>query len=246
MINQENFVLVGQGKVASIVSDGLYAYKIYEPWMPIEHILKEERILKEVKAKTDLNVVDCEWLNDQKMLKMTLIKGKTLAEMMRKEKYQFGIETLIQCQTEVYRYQDLNLEDAFESFRYTITTSSLNDDIKLKALASLSTIKKEYHLCHFDMHLENIMMRAETPVIIDWANAKCGNPVMDIARTYIIMLQYVKRKANIYLRHISRMMNYEVDEVLKAVPLMAALRMLEHDTSPFHEKLHQLINNEHH
>jgi thiamine kinase-like enzyme len=241
MINQENLVSIGRGKVASIVSDGVYAYKIYEPWMPIEHILKEEKILKEIKAKTDLNVIDCEWLNDQNMLKMTLIKGKTLAEMMRKEKYQFGIETLIQCQIQVFQYHDLQLEDAFVSFRYTINTSSLSDDIKIKALKSLSSIKFEQQLCHFDMHLENIMMSSQTPFIIDWANAKCGNPVMDIARTYIIMLQYVKRKANIYLKSICKKMNYELNDVLNAIPIMAALRMLENDTTPFHHELLQLI-----
>jgi thiamine kinase-like enzyme len=243
MMNQKKFTPLGQGKIASIVSDGEYAYKIYNPWIPIEHILKEERILKEVKKKTDLNVVDCEWLSDEKMLKMSLIDGKTLADLMRKEKYQFGIETLIQCQVSIYKFSDLNLEDAFTVFESIIKTSSLNDEIKQIALRSLSSINVQQQLCHFDIHLENIMISNETPIIIDWMNAKLGNPVMDIARTYIIMRQYVKRKANIYLKSICQKLNYQVEEVLKAIPLMAALRMLENDTTMFQEELNHLITN---
>ena len=40
--------------------------------------------------------------------------------------------------------------------------------------------------------------------IIDWVNTKLGNPVLDIARTYIILKQYAQRMANKYLKLISK------------------------------------------
>lgn len=38
--------------------------------------------------------------------------------------------------------------------------------------------------------------------IIDWINAKLGNPVLDIARTYVVLKQYAQRQANKYLKMI--------------------------------------------
>jgi hypothetical protein len=235
--------LVGQGKIAKIVSDGVFAYKVFPTWVPLAYIKNEVDILKEIKSKTRLNIVECDLLKDEHALKMTLISGKTLANKMRKEKFQEGVETLIQCQTQCYQYHDLKLEDAFQNFEMQINTSQLETNIKIKALESLHSIPRQQVLCHFDIHFDNIMMEDDRWIIIDWANAKLGHPAMDIARTYIIMLQYVKRKANIYLRGICKEMNFKVEDVMKAVPLMATLRLLEKDASTFHDQLNQLIFN---
>jgi thiamine kinase-like enzyme len=242
----KDYEIIGEGKIAKIVSDGKYAYKVFPSWIPKEYIVKEVKVLKEIKEHTNLNMVECELLEDERILRMTLIKGNTLAHKMRKEKFQLGVETLIQSQIEVYKYHDLKLEDAFVSFETQLSTSHLDKNIKVKALESLYSIPRQQSLCHFDIHFENIMMQDNKSIIIDWSNAKLGHPSMDIARSYIIMLQYVKRKANIYLSSICREMNYQVEDVLKVVPLMAALRMLERDTLPFHDQLMKLIFEDEH
>jgi 3-oxoacyl-[acyl-carrier-protein] synthase III len=78
-------------------------------------------------------------------------------------------------------------------------------------------------------------------IIIDWVNAKLGNPLMDIARSYIIFKQYVKRLANKYLRLMTKEMNIDVTEVYRVLPLMAALRMLEHIDEAFNLELKTMI-----
>lgn len=240
-MNLNEYEVIGRGKVAKIVSDCHFAYKIFPSNFPIEYIKKEVEILKQVKAKTRMNVVECELLEKEHALKMTLISGNTLAHIMRTEKFQDGVETLIACQIQCYQYHDLEIEDAYQKFESQIIQSQLESNIKTKALESLQSIPRLQILCHFDMHFENIMIEDQECIIVDWMNAKLGHPVMDIARTYIIMLQYVKRKANLYLKNICKEMNYKVDDVMKAVPLMAALRMLESDTSDFNNHLQKLI-----
>lgn len=77
--------------------------------------------------------------------------------------------------------------------------------------------------------------------IIDWVNAKVRNPVLDIARTYIILKQYAQRMANKYLKMMVETGKYSMSEIELAIPLMAILRLLEMDVAPFKEKLLELI-----
>jgi thiamine kinase-like enzyme len=241
----KNLQHIGQGKIAKVLSDGHFAYKVFPAWYPLECIEEEVKVYDEIRKHTSLHIAACELLKENHAIKMTLFKGETIAHKMKKEKFPLGIETLIQCQLQIFQYKGLDLEDAFTSFESKISSSSLEYNIKAKALKSLHSIEKRETLCHFDIHLENIMMCDENLVIIDWVNAKLGNPIMDIARTYIILLQYVKRKANLYLKETCKVLNYDTNDVMKAVPLMAALRLLENDANSFHETLKQLILFEH-
>lgn len=241
----KNLQQIGRGKIAKVLSDGQFAYKVFPAWYPTECIKGEVKVHDEIRKHTSLRIAECEFLKENHAIKMTLFKGETIAHRMRNAKFPLGIETLIQCQCQIFQYQGLDLEDAFSNFEFQIDSSSLAYNIKSKALESLHSIEKKQILCHFDIHLENIMMSDEDVMILDWINAKLGNPVMDIARTYILLLQYVKRKANLYLKAICKELNYDTNDVMRAVPLMAALRLLENDADYFHETLKQLILSEH-
>jgi aminoglycoside phosphotransferase (APT) family kinase protein len=43
-------------------------------------------------------------------------------------------------------------------------------------------------LCHGDLHPSNIIMSPRGPVIVDWFDASRGDPVADIARSWLILL----------------------------------------------------------
>ena len=42
-------------------------------------------------------------------------------------------------------------------------------------------------LLHLDLHPMNVMMTARGPVVIDWANAGRGNPLLDVGFTYVLL-----------------------------------------------------------
>lgn len=44
-------------------------------------------------------------------------------------------------------------------------------------------------LCHGDFHPGNVMMAEEGPVVIDWVDATRGNPLADVARTSLLLLE---------------------------------------------------------
>lgn len=41
-------------------------------------------------------------------------------------------------------------------------------------------------LVHFDLHPDNVLMSPSGPVVIDWTNARAGDPDADVAMTWLI------------------------------------------------------------
>ena len=44
----------------------------------------------------------------------------------------------------------------------------------------------EGRLLHMDLHPENVMLSPAGPVVIDWTNARAGDPALDVAMTWVI------------------------------------------------------------
>ena len=42
-------------------------------------------------------------------------------------------------------------------------------------------------LVHLDLHPLNVIMSPRGPVVIDWANAARGDPLLDVALTYVLL-----------------------------------------------------------
>ena len=232
---------IGKGKVSTILSDGTYAYKTYPASYRTEWIRAEEAIHHELSSKTDLPVPECTFIAKTRQLRMALIDGMTLADRIRKETYKEGLLDLVRLQMMTYRYRDLDLEDAFLVYETRLKNASLDPGLRTIALDALNRIGRIRVLCHFDFHFENIMVDRTGYHIIDWVNAMLGNPVMDIARTYVILRQYAVRMSGPYLKMITKEISIDPKEVMKAVPLMAVLRMAEDDTGAFRSVLETLV-----
>jgi streptomycin 6-kinase len=53
--------------------------------------------------------------------------------------------------------------------------------------ASLHEIELEGgRLLHLDLHPENVLLASRGPVVIDWSNARAGEPALDLALTWVI------------------------------------------------------------
>lgn len=233
--------LIGKGRISEVYLDNGYAYKTFPNNYPPSWIEYEVSIQNEIYDNTKLPVIQHEFLYDKKEIKMKYINGIELAERIKNQKYKNGLEDLIKLQKKVYEYKSLNLPNAHDSFERRIINSSLEEKIKEIALKSLRQIEKQNFLCHFDLHFSNLMYDGTEYYIIDWINAKLANPILDIAHTFIILKQYVSRYANKYLKMIAKEMNLKESDILKAVPIMASLRLLDGDINDFNKKLIQMI-----
>lgn len=63
----------------------------------------------------------------------------------------------------------------------------LPDALKQVALKALAQLPEDTVLCHGDFHPDNIVLSARGPMILDWAEATCGHPLADVARTALLM-----------------------------------------------------------
>ena len=103
----------------------------------------------------------------------------------------------------------------------------------------LASIEKGHQLCHFDLHFENILYDKENHFIIDRTNAKEAKPVLDVARSYVILRQYAYRMSQTYLRKVKGL--YNPLELEKAIYVMAFDRFVETGYDQSIESITQLI-----
>ncbi len=65
------------------------------------------------------------------------------------------------------------------------SSNGLPADLQAAALNALAAMPDGDQLCHGDYWPENILMSAKGPVVIDWGGATIGDPLSDVARTFV-------------------------------------------------------------
>jgi hypothetical protein len=58
---------------------------------------------------------------------------------------------------------------------------------EIEAPSELPGIGAGDRLLHLDLHPQNVLLGPEEPVVIDWANARRGDPAVDVALARVIM-----------------------------------------------------------
>lgn len=80
-------------------------------------------------------------------------------------------------------------------------------------------------LLHLDLHPENVLLSARGPVVIDWTNARSGDPGLDVALTWVIGATVPNLGARaftrLFLRHVDR------EAARRALPEAAAYRLAD-------------------
>jgi len=234
----KHMIKLGEGKTSIVYSDGVFAYKEYHEAY-VNNISYEIQVQNEIFQTTNLNV--CRYELDNQRIKMTLIDGVLFADRIRIEKYKNWLEDFTDLQCQIYQQRNINLMDAHEVFYRTINESNLDYRLKSNALTALESIPKGSALCHFDFHPLNIMFKDDKYYIIDWINAKLSNPVMDIANTYIIFREHLQRQSQKYLNMMAKKTGLLVSDIIQALPVMASMKLLEHNDSIRHTLLLDLI-----
>lgn len=234
---------IGRGAQAIVYYYKGYAYKVYKEEYPKEWIQGEILIQNEIN-KTGLPVVKYEKTGEPNIIKMEFISGITLADRIRKEKYKTGLEDLLQLQKKVISVTNAQLP-TLKSFAVNdIHRLQVNQDRKEKALGYLEKIPEKNNLLHLDFHFSNIMAAEEKYYIIDWINARLGNPIYDYARSYVLMDEFTYRLSRKYLALIGKDREIDTTNLKKAVFVMAMLRLNENQCGEKTSKLIDTVENE--
>src|SRR5688572_4905981 len=80
-------------------------------------------------------------------------------------------------------------------------------------------------LLHLDLHPENVLVSPRGPVVIDWTNARAGEPALDVALTWVIGATVdnlgARAFTRLFLRHLDR------EAARRALPEAVAYRLAD-------------------
>jgi aminoglycoside phosphotransferase (APT) family kinase protein len=108
--------------------------------------------------------------------------------------------------------------------RYVALLADLHRRLhRIDAPAELDAAGSGTTLLHLDFHPENVLMSPHGPVVIDWTNARRGDPALDVALTWVIGATsgglLGRALIRVYLRR------FDLDEVRRALPAAADRRL---------------------
>lgn len=118
------------------------------------------------------------------------VTGKTMLDYISARPMAAGVEAkrLASIHHEIHRHTIVGLpkqkEVLAESIRRAVILSARERRIILDRLYALP---QGNQLCHGDLHPDNIMVSAQSAVVLDWMNATVGSPAADVARTILLL-----------------------------------------------------------
>jgi Ser/Thr protein kinase RdoA (MazF antagonist) len=80
-------------------------------------------------------------------------------------------------------------------------------------------------LLHLDLHPDNVILSPAGPVVIDWTNARRGEPALDVALIWVILATSGGIPGRVFLR--AFLPHFERTELLRALPAAAKLRLAD-------------------
>lgn len=224
--------LLGRGARADVYRAGSCALKIFHKGANPAAIMREAYIGTLV-ADAGLpvpKVYGVEELEEGLAIKQEIISGKSLHDVMVEdplhcEKF---VRKLAELQNEVHR-SPVKLPFTLTEFLQEHITGNarLEEDMKSRLLRLLETLPAGAALCHGDFHGGNVLTDGTRYTILDWANARAGNPDADICRTWMMYAMYLPEIADMYLKACCACTRRPAEEILRWLPVLAGARLSE-------------------
>ena len=221
--------LIGKGKTSEVYVENDLAYKHYDENRPISYIEEELRINRVISTLTKLPMSPLLPTSDPYVIQMKYLGNETMTHRMLNRQPNV-IEDLIDLQLSVFQYRDLPLLNIHDRYQRRISSgTTLSDQEKLTALNILNDLPFQTTLAHMDFHPSNILFYEDKYWIIDWVNAGLANPLLCVARTYILLHYHALRRSQKYLTVLSKRTGWTKETIRKAAIIQAADRILESD-----------------
>jgi len=183
---------IAQGRTASLYTWGdTRAVKLFSPEFQADAI--KEHFAIGIAYDAGLPVPSVHGIVDvdgQQGIVMEHIRGSLLGNviMFQPWKIRKFSREMAELHAEVHSHTTRELPSLNDKLEYLIRMrSDIPDDIREPVLKILSTLPSCDAICHGDFHTQNIIMTKDSPVIIDWVDATMGNPIADVARTWLLL-----------------------------------------------------------
>ena len=84
-------------------------------------------------------------------------------------------------------------------------------------------------LLHLDLHPDNVILSPGGPFVIDWTNARRGDPALDVALTWVIAATSGGPFARVFLRRF--LAHFDRDALVRVLPAAAERRLADVNVS---------------
>jgi len=238
----KNFEKIGQGHTAIIYKDKHKAVKLYNKGISLAHVEHEASLQKyavDVGLPVPAVLGICQFKDSSIALEMEFINAQPFVQSrMTSGKWSSTIKILVELQRNIHDIIATEPPNQINEFKRKISDSHhISDDIKTNLLYRLNQMNTQADkLCHGDFHPFNIIYDGSKHWIIDWRASTSGDPLADACRTYVIFRQFIKRRAESYLKTYCKEAGVERRDVLAWLPIIVAV-CLSHDMDDKSRKL---------
>ena len=202
--------------------------KIFGPSYKVSAILNEA--MNEARAaETGLpvaKVIEVLKLRDHWCIRREWVEGKTLADVMAADKKNLMkyLKEFVAIQCEIFSKTSERMGNLADKLDKQISASPLPKETRYDLHMRLQSFARGKALCHGDFNPTNVIITPKGEWrVIDWSHVRLGDPLADVARTYLLfwLAGYVAA-AEKYMTLACEALKVKVAEVQKWLPIVAA------------------------
>lgn len=244
--------LIGKGKTAEVYEYGPdRVLKLFLNNISNERAIYEARIGKTINEAgvPSPQVYDIVQIDNRKGIILQRIYGKTLLRLIQEKPWKLChyAKQMARLQYKIHNYSITDiLPSQNERFSRKIKNSFNILGEKGKRIWNyINSLQDGNSICHGDIHFKNIIISDNGPVAIDWNSGYKGNPLGDVARTYLtlnlppnssiisninkILPDYPRELISLtYLDEYMKLANVKLEDIDAWILPVAAARLKDH------------------
>ena len=238
---QDSVLLERADKV--VLRDKNSVLKIFGPSYKVSLILNEA--MNEARAaETGLpvaKVIEVMKLRDHWCIRREWVEGETLADVMDKDRknLQKYLRQFVAIQCEIFRKTSDRMGNLADKLDKQISASPLPKETRYDLHMKLQSFPRGKALCHGDFNPTNVIITPNGEWrVIDWSHVRLGDPLADVARTYLLFwLSGHVAAAEKYMALACEALKAKVADVQKWLPIVAAAESAKEQSAKNHELL---------
>ena len=211
-------------KVSAVLNEAMNEARAAETGLPVARVLE---VLK---------------VRDQWCIRREWVEGKTLAETMAADKKNLlrYLKEFVAIQCEIFSKTSERMGNLAEKLDKQISASVLPKETRYDLHMRLQSMPRGKALCHGDFNPTNVIITPNGEWrVIDWSHVRLGDPLADVARTYLLFwLSGHVAAAETYMAIACDALKAKISDVQKWLPIVAAAESSKEQQSA---KNHELL-----
>jgi aminoglycoside phosphotransferase len=238
---------VGSGGTSNVYEWGnSEIVKIYKPHVT-DDVIHNEAYIGQLLNKFSLDIpryIGSIDFNGKKALIYERINGKVMAELLLKGYYETELAyKFAQIHYDIHKKAIDELPSQYDFLKNRILKlRSILRDKTTSLISLLDNIPIDNKLCHGDYQPLNIIGDTNKYVVIDWNGACSGNPILDVAWSYMtlnspiinhllgeLISEIFANFANDYLSCYCKLTGIHGEQILNCLPIVATRRLYDNN-----------------